>query len=186
MQDDFLNGERELLNRARSGSKSAFGQLVEPHLPRLLSLARRMLGSADDAEDALQTALASVWLARARLDPEKPAAPWLTTVTLNKCRDRLRRRKAAQLIGLGNADITKSLSADAPGPDVEVADREMLAKTARAIEHLPVKLREALVLVTIDGRSQGEAAALLDVTEKTIETRIYRARKRLRERLDFF
>ena len=56
---------------------------------------------------------------------------------------------------------------------------------SRAIERLPVKLREALVLVTIDGRSQREAAELLGVTEKTIETRIYRARQRLREKLDF-
>mgnify|MGYP003547813296 FL=1 len=54
------------------------------------------------------------------------------------------------------------------------------------IERLPVRLREALVLVSIDGRSQAEAASLLGVSEKAIETRVYRARQRLREKFEKF
>jgi RNA polymerase sigma-70 factor (ECF subfamily) len=77
------------------------------------------------------------------------------------------------------------LAADQPDAETEIADRQALEEVSRAIEHLPIRLREALVLVTIDGRSQREAAELLGVTEKTIETRVYRARQRLREKLDF-
>ena len=54
------------------------------------------------------------------------------------------------------------------------------------IERLPIRLREALILVSIDGRSQAEAAELLGVSEKAIETRIYRARQKLRDRLENF
>ncbi len=54
------------------------------------------------------------------------------------------------------------------------------------IERLPIRLSEALILVSIDGRSQAEAAELLGVSEKAIETRIYRARQKLRDRLENF
>ncbi|GGD60877.1 RNA polymerase sigma factor [Croceicoccus mobilis] len=196
MQAGQATDESDLARKVVAGSRPAFDRLVAPHVPRLLVLARRMLASAEDAEDAVQGALASVWLARARLDPDRPIAAFLTTVTLNRCRDRLRRRKASALIRLNFSDAADADAADfanpadrapsdRPSADVELADREMLARVRKEIERLPVKLREALVLVTMDGRSQREAAQLLGVSEKTIETRVYRARKRLRERTDF-
>lgn len=144
-----------------------------------------MLGSSEEAEDAVQTALASTWIARAKLDPAQPVAAYLTIITLNKCRDRLRRRKAARFLSLGVFDADLPVVADTPDAETETGDRQSLERVSREIERLPMKLREALVLVTIDGRSQREAAELLGVTEKTIETRIYRARQRLREKLDF-
>lgn len=185
MQEQPGKDERDLIGKAKEGSRSAFSQLVKPHLPRLLALARRMLGSSEDAEDAVQTALASTWLVRARLDPYQPIAPYLTTVTLNKCRDRIRRRKLARLVGFGLSDAVYSVPSDDPDQLRFAAGRELLTQTAQAIERLPLKLREALVLVTLDGRSQAEAAELLGVTEKAVETRIYRARQKLREKLDF-
>ncbi|GGO99615.1 RNA polymerase sigma factor [Stakelama pacifica] len=185
MQGQHDTDEQGLVEDVRSGSRTAFGRLVEPHLPRLLGLARRMLGSSEEAEDAVQTALASTWVARAKLDPAQPVAAYLTTVTLNKCRDRLRRRKAARFLSFGLFDMDLPVAAGTPDAETEIGDRQTLESVSRAIERLPVKLREALVLVTIDGRSQREAAELLGVTEKTIETRIYRARQRLREKLDF-
>lgn len=181
--DDTLDAD--LVEKVRAGNKVAFGELVEPHLPRLLGLARRMLGTAEEAEDALQNALASTWVARAKLDPQKPVAAYLTTVTLNKCRDRLRRRKVMQFLGFGTFEPDMPVAAVQPDAEAELADRQELEMVSRAIDRLPVRLREALVLVAIDGRSQREAAELLGVTEKTIETRVYRARQRLREKLDF-
>lgn len=181
--DDTL--DTNLIEKVRRGNRAAFGELVEPHLPRLLGLARRMLGSADEAEDALQNALASTWMARTKLDPAKPAVAYLTTVTLNKCRDRLRRRKVARFLGFGAFDPDMQIASEAPDAESEIVDRQALEQVARAIDRLPMRLREALVLVAIDGRSQREVAELLGVTEKTIETRIYRARQRLREKLDF-
>jgi RNA polymerase sigma-70 factor (ECF subfamily) len=181
--DDTL--ERNLVEKVRAGNRAAFDQLAAIHLPRLLSLSRRMLRSVDEAQDALQNALASTWMARAKLDPSKPIAAYLTTVTLNKCRDQLRRRKVMQFLGSGAFEPDMPLAADQPDAETEIADRQALEEVSRAIEHLPIRLREALVLVTIDGRSQREAAELLGVTEKTIETRVYRARQRLREKLDF-
>lgn len=179
------SNESDLIDQVKSGGRRAFDQLVEPHVPRLLALARRMLASPSEAEEAVQNALASVWINRQRLDASRAVGGYLTTVTLNKCRDRLRRRKAASFLGFDNGMEEAIAADDASDPERTAADREDLARVRREIERLPVRLREALVLVTIDGRSQSEAAELLGVTEKTIETRIYRARGRLRENLGF-
>lgn len=185
MQDGPFTAQIDLTGRVKAGSRSAFSQLVKPHVPRLIALARRMLGSPEEAEEAVQAALASTWLARERLDPDKPVAAYLTTVTLNKCRDRIRRRKVAGLVGLGSTDQLHAIVSAAPDQEQVAVDRDLLSRTAKAIDRLPLKLREALVLVALDGRSQAEAAELLGVSEKTIETRIYRARQKLREKVDF-
>jgi RNA polymerase sigma-70 factor (ECF subfamily) len=178
-------GKDDLVEQVKAGSRAAFDRLVRPHAPRLLALARRMLASPSEAEEAVQNALASVWMNRHRLDAERSVGGYLTTVTLNKCRDRLRRRKVAALVGLGQPADELAVADEAPGPESIAADRKDLARVRQEIERLPVRLREALVLVTMDGRSQREAAELLGVSEKTVETRIYRARNRLREKLRF-
>ncbi|ALH81235.1 MAG: RNA polymerase sigma factor [Erythrobacter sp.] len=178
--------EQELVRQSVEGSRAAFTALVEPHIGRLLTLATRMLGSQPQGEDAVQDGLASVWVARHRLDPERPVGPYLTTVVLNKCRDRLRTRKAKRYFGLVSADDAALVADESPDPENRAAARQELSLLRAEIERLPVRLREALVLVSIDGRSQAEAASLLGVSEKAIETRVYRARQRLREKFEKF
>ena len=75
---------------------------------------------------------------------------------------------------------------DGPDPQEIAMQRQELRMLLEQIERLPIRLREALILVSIDGRSQAEAAELLGVSEKAIETRIYRARQKLRDRLENF
>lgn len=175
-----------LIRQASEGSRAAFSALVEPHIGRLLALAARMLGSRQHGEDAVQDGLASVWVSRHRLDPERPVGPYLTTVVFNKCRDRLRTRKAKRFFGLGSVDDAALIADESPDPENRASARQELGLLRAEIERLPIRLREALVLVSIDGRSQAEAASLLGVSEKAIETRVYRARQRLREKFDQF
>lgn len=176
--------ERERVEKVVAGDRQAFAELVAPLLPRLLGTALRMVGSRSEAEDAVQDALASAWMARTRLDAQKRLLPFLTTITLNKCRDRLRRRRSAALFGFGSADDFDFIATEAPSPETQSFDKQQLQRTYRAIQRLPIRLREALILVAIDGQSQREAGELLGVTEKTIETRVHRARKLLREGLE--
>lgn len=178
------NPDENLVSQARVGGKQAFSQLVEHETGRLLALATRMLSSRSQAEDVVQDSMASVWVTRYRLDPEKPIGPYLTTVVLNRCRDRLRRRKVTGFLGLSRDDELSFVADDLPSPEASAIFREKLSLVQAEIERMPVRLREALVLVSIEGRSQAEAADLLGTTEKAIETRVYRARKRLKERFE--
>ena len=145
-----------------------------------------MLSSPSQAEDVVQDSLASVWLTRHRLDADKPVGPYLTTVVLNRCRDRLRRRKIAGFFGFSEDEGHDAIADDVPSPEVLAASREELKLVQSEIARMPVRLREALVLVSIEGRSQAEAAELLGTTEKAIETRVYRARNRLKKRFEKF
>jgi len=165
------NPDEALVSQVRAGNKRAFSKLVEHETGRLLALATRMLSSPSQAEDVVQ-------------DPDKPIGPYLTTVVLNRCRDRLRRRKVAGFFGLSGDDELHSIADDLPGPEALAVSREELNLVQAEIARMPVRLREALVLVTIEGRSQAEAADLLGTTEKAIETRVYRARNRLKERFE--
>lgn len=186
MSEGNANSDRILVERVRAGNQSAFGPLIAPHSARLLTLAARMLSSSAEAEEAVQDALASVWIARRRLDPVRAVGPYLTTVTLNKCRDRLRRRKLASLIGITPILDGWDLPDMMPDPETAAISRDALARLRLGIERLPIRLREALVLVAIDGRSLLEAAELLEISEKAVETRVYRARKQLREKFAYF
>ncbi|WP_374406185.1 RNA polymerase sigma factor [Pelagerythrobacter sp.] len=175
--------EAELIRRTIAGDRLAFAGLARSLIPRLLATAGRMLGNRAEAQDAVQDALASAWVARERLDAARPILPMLTTITLNKCRDRLRRRKVAEAFRLGAGPSCDLAGDEAPSPERAAGDRDALERTRQAIGRLPIRLREALVLVAIDGHSQREAAELLNVSEKTVETRIYRARRILREEI---
>ena len=175
--------EQELVAKVVAGDRRAFTQLVEPHIPRLMSTSLRMLGVREEAEDAVQNALASAWIARARLDPARPILPILTTITLNKCRDKLRRKKAAQFLGFGKSQAFDLAADRSPSPELEASDRQLLQATYAEIQNLPLRAREALILVAIDDRSQKEAAELLGISEKAVEALVYRARNALRKKL---
>lgn len=183
MQGQHNQQERELVARIAAGDRRAFTHLVEPLVPRLLATALRMLGARQEAEDAVQNALASAWVARGRIDPSRPFLPFLTTITLNKCRDKLRRRKAAAFLGFGRGSMPELAYDPAPSPETETVDRQLLEQTHAEIERLPLRLREAMILVAIDGRSQSEAAELLGISEKAVESLVYRARRTLREKV---
>lgn len=183
MQAQPDSQEQALVARVAAGDRRAFTELVEPLIPRLLATSLRIVGARDEAEDVVQNALASAWIARTRLDPARPLLPFLTTITLNKCRDKLRRRKAAQFLGFGKDSMPELASDPSPSPETETVDRQLLQKTHAEIQRLPVRLREALILVAIDGRSQNEVADILGVSEKAVESLVYRARKALKEKI---
>ena len=152
----------------------------------MLSIAWRTMGNRSDAEDAVQDAMAAAWFKLAQYDDKRSFGAWIGRIVLNKCRDHIRRRKFARLFDFGPNNRIEDLASAAPDGHERAQTKELLAAVDRAISGLPDKLREPFVLVTFDGRSQAEAADLLGVTEKAIETRIYRARQHLRKKLRKF
>jgi len=178
--------EAQQLADARAGDRGAFDRLVARHAPRLIGLAARMLGEKSDAEDAVQDALASAWLALHRFDLDKPAGPWLATITINKCRDAMRRRRLARLLSFAADQRADDIIDLSPDQEQQLAERQLLARVRREIARLPPKLKEPFVLVVFDDRSQEEAARILGISRKSVETRIYRARNFLREKFEIF
>lgn len=164
---------------ARQGDRRAFSHIIIREGPRQLRLARRMLGRESAAEDAVQEAFAAAWLGIGRYDPKRPFSVWLTRITLNKCRDAMRRDRVRRLLWLPADEGAASISAS-PDPEVVTGSRRELEAVERAIGRLPAKLKGALILTAIEGHSYTEAADLLGISNKALEMRVYHARRRLR------
>lgn len=179
MVDDGTS-DAELAARAAAGEERAFSALMRRHKDRLYRLIRRHVGDADEAYDVLQESFVAAWGALSRFDATRPFYVWLARIALNKCRDRGRRLLVRRLIrGSAPLDAARDVADPAPSVEVSAADREALAGLDRAIASLPVNLKEPLILTALDELSQAQAADILGVSVKAIETRIYRARQRL-------
>ena len=119
-----------------------------------------------------------------RYDADRPFRVWIARIAINKCRDWARRRKVRAFFSRAlPLESAHHVASDIPSPDMEASDRLELARVRGAIAQLPQNLREVLLLRGMDDVSQAEAAAMLNVSEKTVETRLYRARMRLRDLL---
>ena len=176
-----------LAARAADGDERAFSVLVRRHKEPLYRLLRRYLGDSDEAYEAAHEAFISAWTHIRRFDQSRSFQTWLRAIAINKARDR-GRRIAFRRLFFGVKSLEDSGVFDEPDPSASVeesvADQQDAAALAHCIANLPTPLKEALLLTAFDGLSQREAAEVLSVSEKTIETRVYRARKILAETID--
>lgn len=175
----------ELAALAAAGRQAAFTLIVRRHSPSLYRLARAHIGDAEEALDIVQETFVSAHEALGRFDSDRSLKAWLARIVLNKCRDWARRRRVRQLLGIARPlDAGAYEVADsAPDPWRAADDRRRLEATAAAIARLPRALKEPLLLRTIEGLSQAEAASVLGISGKAVETRVRRARLRLKEEL---
>ena len=176
--------DRELAALAKAGRQDAYREFLARYKAPTFRLIYRNIGDADEAMDLTQEAFVSGFAALDRYDADRPFKVWIARIALNKCRDWARRRKVRSFFSRAlPLDSAHDVASDVPAPDAEVAGRAEMARVRAAMAELPAKLREVLVLRGLEELSQVEAADMLQVSEKTIETRLYRARARLKELL---
>jgi RNA polymerase sigma-70 factor (ECF subfamily) len=174
----------ELAALALGGRQAAYGELMRRHRDSIYRFVRGHIGDADAAVDVTQQAFVAAFAALGRFDGARPFRLWLTRIAINKCRDWARRRAVRRMFAFALPIGAAADMADgAVAPDILLSNREDLQRTLVAIAALPAALKEPLILRTIDGLSQAETAQLLGIGEKAVETRLYRARARLKERL---
>lgn len=175
----------DLAALAHRGREAAFAELFARHRSRVYRLILNNVADADEALDLVQETFLSAHRALGRYDAARPMAGWLATIALNKCRDWSRRRTVRRWLWRARPieDVADTLGDGAPGQDAAAADRDRLTRLRAAIAELPAALREPLVLCAVEGASQGEAAAILGISAKAVETRLRRARQRLSEML---
>jgi RNA polymerase sigma-70 factor (ECF subfamily) len=179
--DLSLCSDRELAALARTGREDVYRELLARYKAPVFRLIRHHVGDADEAMDLSQETFVAAFAAIERYDGDRPFRTWISRIALNKCRDWARRRAVrsffTRALPLENA---QGVPVEGPAPDVEAGDRAELARVRKAMAGLPHNLREVLVLRGVEDLSQSETAELLKVSEKTVETRLYRARLKLR------
>jgi RNA polymerase sigma factor (sigma-70 family) len=177
-------GDRDLAALALSGRQDAYREFLARYKAPVFRLIRANVGDEGEAMDLTQESFVAGFAALARYDGGRPFRVWISRIALNKCRDWARRRAVRSFFTRAlPLEAAYDVAGDSPTVEMVAADRAQLARVQRAILDLPANLREVIVLRGIEELSQAEAAEMLGVSEKTIETRLYRARARLREML---
>lgn len=173
----------ELVRRARAGDSAAFGTLVERYQGRILRLVRGMV-SEHDAEDVAQDAFLKAFRKLDEFDERARFYTWVYRIASNAALDwrkRERYRRHGDLpVGPEGEDAVPS---NAPGPPVAARRREMAEAIDRAIAGLPDHYHQIVVLREVQGLSYEEIAEVLGISKGTVESRLFRARERLRETL---
>jgi RNA polymerase sigma-70 factor (ECF subfamily) len=182
--------ESALLAGLRAGDDAAFEQLVREQAPRMLAVARRLLGDGEDARDAVQDAFVSAFRGLGSFAGQARVSTWLHRIVVNAAlmKLRTRRRKPEQpLDGLLPRYEADGHRRDPGGPwqPSERLERRELRKLVRdGIERLPEAHRTVLVLRDIEGLDTAEVAERLGVSTGVVKTRLHRARQALRTLLD--
>lgn len=172
----------ELAALALGGRQAAYRSLMDRHRAAAFRLARHHCGNDDDALDVTQQSFIAAFAALARYDGARPFQHWLARIVINKAHDWARRRKVRQFFSFAlPLEDAREVAEPAPDAEQQASDREELERTMAAVAKLPARLKDVLVLRTIEGLSQTEAAGVLGISEKAVETRLYRARARLSE-----
>ena len=167
-----------LVARARRGDPSALDELVQRHQGRIYNLAYRMLRQSEDAEDVTQEAFLKAFQALSRLKDDAAFRSWLSRIAANLCLMRLRSRprRTEPLADARERSGDDRQSEHWSSGDIATSVRD-------AIAQLPAKYRIAVVAFYMEGRSYKEAARLTGVPVLTFKTRLYRARRMLRNLL---
>lgn len=163
-----------------AGDQRAFSHLVERYAGAVYNQAYRMLGNAQDAEDAVQEIFLRAYTRLESFDSSRRFVTWLLSIGANYCIDRLRRRRYAWLT---LDDVAFWLPSGAAGPERSALDRERRELVQQALQRLPDHYRLVTVLRYWHDLSYDEIVAATGLSESTVKTRLHRARKMLAEAL---
>jgi len=182
--------DRADMERLIAGHDAALNDLMERHAKPVFHFLCRMLGNEDDANDLAQETFVRVFKSRGSFRAEQKFSTWLFTIAANLARNHFRWRTRHPNISLDaeNPETEQSLGSTLPANNPAPNEQALAAECAKAVRaavgKLPEDLREAMVLCEWEECSVAEAAAILETTPKAVESRLYRARQILRERLE--
>ena len=162
--------------RVAKRDQAAFGELVERYGGRLLAVARRLLGSRADAEDAVQRALLQCYLGASGYQPRWALSTWLYRIVTNACVDELRRRG----VRAAHARATD----EEPEAFARPADAGRRIDVGRALARVPREARVLLTLHYVDGLSNGELARIRGISVNTVKSQLARGKGILRRALE--
>jgi RNA polymerase sigma-70 factor, ECF subfamily len=179
-----VNDEQVLIDRAVRGEPDALNTLAATYRPIVYRIAVGILGDPDAAEDVAQDALLRLHAALPGLPSNAELKPWVYRVSVNLCRDQLRRRVRQSRNLTIDAAVHRADLATVERPDQTVDAERARAAVAEAMNRLSDEHREVLILRYVVGLPYAEIARSLSTAQGTVASRVFRALRRLGEELD--
>lgn len=185
-KENTADEDYALVKRLRSGDDFALNEIMHRYKERVYRLAWRYIGNEDAALDVTQETFTKLYFNIDKYDPAYKFSTWLFQIAVNLCRDHFRKNKNhARNVSLDALNESGSGDWQRSDENIEAGflSRQQLTLLRREIDLLPDTLKEAFILFAMEERTQAECAEILGVSAKTVETRVYRARKILSEKL---
>jgi RNA polymerase sigma factor (sigma-70 family) len=179
-----INGEADLseaalIAAARKGDKSAFGSLVKSHQKKVLRMVIGMVGDPDSAMDIVQESFVRAWQAMDRFEGGQPFQPWISRIASNLAINHIKR--SGRLRSLDDEVIQRAINDPDPLQKMQLDENDR--RFMQAVRELPAQYRLVFVLRTFENLSYEEIADRLDIASGTVDSRLYRARRMLVDKL---
>ena len=180
--------DRELVRRAQGEDQEAFEELLRRHQHRVFAVAGGILRRREDVEDIAQQVFVKAYFSLKRFDQRAAFSTWLYKITINECWDLLRKKKVRPLVyesDLSEEQAKQVIAAEgknSSGPDI--SDRlEARERVERLLDGLDERDRLMLILKEVEGFAVEEIAEVLDLNANTVKVRLFRARRRIVNRV---
>jgi RNA polymerase sigma-70 factor (ECF subfamily) len=181
--------DEQIVERALTGDADAFGEIVRRWERRIFALAFGMLGREEDARDATQETFLAAFRNLRGFRGEAKVSSWLHRIAVNQCITRQRRAKVRNEAALDDEEEKNASSFAAPidiSPSRVVEYRERTVAVRRAVNSLPVELRQVIVMKEFEELTFREIADALELPLSTVKSRLYTALRQLQMRLQKF
>jgi RNA polymerase sigma-70 factor (ECF subfamily) len=186
---ETLSTDEIIVERAVTGDAEAFGEIVRRWERRIFALTYGMLGREEDARDATQETFLAAFRNLRGFRGEAKVSSWLHRIAVNQCISRQRRSKVRSESALDDAEETNAGSFATPlsySPARVVEGRQETVAVRRAINSLPIELRQVVVMKEFEELTFREISEALDLPLSTVKSRLYTALKQLQMRLQKF
>jgi RNA polymerase sigma-70 factor (ECF subfamily) len=180
--------DRAIVVAVLGGQQHRFEELVTRHQSQIVNYVCRMLGNYEDAVDLSQDVFLKAYSALGTYKPQYPFAAWLFRIARNAAIDEIRKRRLVTVsldapVELGDGSVGRQVESPGLDPEDAYLGGELADRLSAAIDELPDKYREAIILRHAADLSYDEIAEALELPLGTVKTRIFRARDALRRSL---
>jgi RNA polymerase sigma-70 factor (ECF subfamily) len=168
----------ELVNEFKNGNTSAFDEIVKRYQRKVYTLARRILGNHEDADDIAQEVFIKLFYSLNDFKGESSLFTWIYRITVNECKSFLRKKKIKELVQI---DEVANLLKFGQTPDQELFEKEERNLIERAVEKLPTKQRMIFVMRFFEDLDYQEIAKILNKPIGTLKANYFHAVKKIQK-----
>ena len=186
-----MDPDIELIHLLKEGDESALKELMSRHKQAVFHFVLRFTGNETDAAELTEETFVKVYFGAPKFRPRAKVKTWIFTIASNLCKDHFRKHKKRRLESLdsinseeGRSSLYDQVPSGEQSADDEASTNELEGFLHEQIRALPEKLRVPFIHCVLEEESHEDCAQVLGTTSKTVETRIYRARKKLKAAMD--